>query len=93
MSNKNLDLYEEAIDYLISYYQGARLFDDEDAQEIVDDLYGLAVKRLVEKIKQCDKDMVAPTVTMEECGWDCLESKKKAFKEVISMLGGVKKTV
>jgi len=82
-----LNTRDEIIEYVETNYEGSRLGTDyEDITEMVDDVLSIIIKDLKSKISFCDKSMKSPAATMEECGWDCLESKKKAFNEVISML-------
>jgi len=80
-------LLNKVIKHLGEYYFDPDTDDPEDcATELVDIMRMELTQQLKLKIKTCDESMKSPTVTMEECGWNCLDSKKKAFNEVISML-------
>lgn len=77
----------KVIEHLEKYWLDPDTDDPEDlATEVVDIMKLELTHQLQTKIKTCEDDMKKPTATMEECSWSCLESKIKAFNEVISML-------
>lgn len=79
-------LRDETIEDICINFQGSRLEEREDIREIIDIVFNLIVKRLDKKIAYCNKCLKEPRILMEDCSYDCMDSKKKAFQEVKLML-------
>jgi len=84
-TNPITTIRQEIIDYVNTNYLGIKLEEDE-AIELTDEVIEILVDKIDSKIKYCDQCMKEPTALMEECSYDCLESKKKAFQEIKAML-------
>ena len=94
-TNPITTIRQEIIDYVNTYYIGIKLEEDE-AIELADELIEIIedkfiskeelVEKLHNKIKFCDQEMKKPeNIAVNDC-LGCIESKKKAFQEVIAML-------
>ena len=87
MSNKNNNqsTRQEIIDWINSQYSGIK-FEEDEAIELTNDIFEIIIDKLHDKIKFCDQEMQRPeNIAVNDC-LGCIESKKKAFQEVISML-------
>ena len=84
LSNNNLR--DEITTHLENYYFDSDIDEAVDCTEEILDL--IIIPALKKKIKFCNEQLKDPSTiaNIEEYAWYCLDSKKRAFEEVIAML-------
>jgi hypothetical protein len=73
---------QEITDHLNDYYFDHEL--DDSAEDCAQELVELIIKKIDKKIKYYEQEKKQPFTSVD--GWDCMDSKIKAFKEVKELL-------